>query len=121
MLYNRIMDYTVVFYQDENGSSQPLDYLKSLNKKHEAKAKKWFALLQEYGPNLPRPYADVLEGNVRELRPAIEHHQHRFLYVICGKIILVTNAFLKKTQAVPKSEIERSRRILANWLTRKGD
>ena len=110
-----------MFYQDENGSSQPLDYLKSLNKKHEAKAKKWFALLQEYGPNLPRPYADVLEGNVRELRPAIEHHQHRFLYVICGKIILVTNAFLKKTQAVPKSEIERSRRILANWLTRKGD
>ena len=121
MLYNKIMDYTVVFYQDENGCSQPLDYLKSLNRKHEAKAKKWLALLQEYGPNLPRPYADVLEGNVRELRPAIEHHQHRFLYVICGKTILITNAFLKKTQAVPKSEIERSRRTFANWLRRKGD
>ncbi|MBI4802980.1 MAG: type II toxin-antitoxin system RelE/ParE family toxin [Elusimicrobia bacterium] len=115
------MDYTVVFYQDENGCSQPLDYLKSLNRKHEAKAKKWLTLLQEYGPNLPRPYADVLERNVRELRPAIEHHQHRFLYVICGKTILITNAFLKKTQVAPKSEIERSKRTFANWLRRKGD
>ena len=39
MLYNKIMDYTVVFYQDENGCSQPLDYLKSLNRKYEAKPK----------------------------------------------------------------------------------
>ena len=118
-LYTIIMDYTVVFYQDETGDSQPLSYLGGLNRKHEAKAKKWLALLQEYGPNLPRPYADVLEGNIRELRPAIEHHQHRFLYVIHGKTILVTNAFLKKTQAVPKSEIERARRLYSDWLKRK--
>lgn len=114
-------DFTLVFYQDAQGYSQSLEYLRAMNNKHGAKAKKWLALLEERGPNLPRPYADVLEDKVRELRPAIEHHQHRFLYVISGKIIVVTNAFLKKTDRVPKLEIEKAKRSMADWLRRCED
>ena len=114
------MEYRLVFYQDERGRSQPLDYLKSLKPKHEAKAKKWMQLLMEEGPNLPRPYADMLEHGIRELRVPIEHHQHRFLYAIRDKVIVVTNAFLKKSQEVPQAEIDRARKAYADWVNRRG-
>ncbi|MCL2479310.1 MAG: type II toxin-antitoxin system RelE/ParE family toxin [Treponema sp.] len=42
-------------------------------------------LLKEYGPNLPRPYADTLKGsmlsNLKELRSQTENHVFRVAYI----------------------------------------
>lgn len=42
-------------------------------------------LLEEYGPNLPRPYADTLKGsslsNLKELRAQTENHVFRVAFL----------------------------------------
>ena len=74
--------------------------------------------LQRHGPNLPRPYADVLRGKIRELRVGYGRLQLRFLYFFEDKSIVVVSGFLKKTQAVPEDEILRAERRMADWLDR---
>lgn len=76
----------------------------------------WLGLLQEKGPNLQRPYADVLEGPIRELRVSFGRLEIRILYFIYGKSIVLTHGFLKKTQKVPMEEIEMAKRYRNNWL-----
>lgn len=119
-LYTISMEYGLVFYRDDKGGCQVLEYLQAMKPAHQAKAKKWMALLEERGPNLPRPYADAVAPGIRELRVPIEHHQHRFLHSFHSKIIVMTNAFLKKTDRVPDQEIEKSRKAFVDWTNRRG-
>ena len=46
-------------------------------------------LLKEYGPHLPRPYADTLKGsklrNLKELRTQIENHVFRVAFIFDEK------------------------------------
>jgi hypothetical protein len=82
---------------------------------------RWLALLEEKGPALPRPYADVLDGPIRELRVGYGHMAIRLLYFFHGnRIIVVAYGFLKKTRAVPVEEILRAHRAHADWLVRYG-
>lgn len=112
-------EYAIEFYRDEKGRNPAGEYYHALQKSHTDKAAAWFRLLRENGPNLCRPYADMLDSPVRELRPQIAGLQHRFLYVIHGKIVLITNGFLKNSDRVPNSEIERAKRRYADWLTQE--
>lgn len=79
---------------------------------------KFFELLEEKGPNLPRPYADTVHGKIRELVIDIQHHGYRFLHFYAGKTIVITHGFLKKTQKTPPAEIERAERYISDWLRR---
>lgn len=82
----------------------------------------WLRLLQEKGPNLRRPYADVLEEPVRELRVSFGRLEVRMLYFIHGRrIVIVTHGFLKKTKGVPKKEILRAMRYRDDWIRRCGE
>ena len=111
-------DFEIEYYEDARGRSQPREYFESMKPKHAAKARRLFQLASRMGPGLTRPYAGVLEGRIREFRPNMEGHQHRFLFVVHDRTILITNAFLKKADAVPLSEIERAERCYADWLSR---
>ena len=82
--------------------------------------KRWLIALAASGPNLPRDYGKPLRDGVWELRIVIGHHQHRLLYSFQEDIIVVTNAFLKKSAAVPGIEIEKARRAMADWIARRG-
>ena len=112
--------YRLEFYTASDGESPVDEFLDEMNETHRAKALKWLAYLEKEGPTLPRPYADVLEGKIRELRVTIAHHGYRFLYFIHAKNIVVTHAFLKKTDRVPQNEIERAKRYLNDWIQRYG-
>lgn len=92
--------------------------LDALPPKHAAKIIKFFDLLEEKGPNLPRPYADTVRGKIRELVVDIQHHGYRFLHFYSGKMIVITHGFLKKTQRTPVAEIERAERYMSDWLGR---
>lgn len=96
-------------------------FLDRLDRKVQAKVEKWFDLLEETGPNLSRPYADVIEGPIRELRVGFGHLEIRLLYFFSGRtIIVMTHGFLKKTRAVPPEEIQRALRARTEWLIRYG-
>lgn len=112
------MKYKIAFYRASNGDCQACDYAREMDQGHQAKAKRWFVALAELGPEIPKDYGKHLRDGVWELRIIIQHHQHRFLYSFWKNIIVVTNALLKKSRAVPAGEIEISRKFLADWISR---
>jgi phage-related protein len=78
-----------------------------LEPKHRRKIAAHLELLAQEGPNLRRPYADILVGPIRELRVGLGRLEHRILYhFVLKDAIILLHAFLKKADAVPQSEID---------------
>ena len=113
--------YEVEFYTTPSGDCPIDEYLDEMVSKHRAKVEKWIEKLEEYGPNLPRPYADILDGPIRELRIQFGHMKYRILYFIHKKIVLLTHGIVKKTGPVPSEEIERTKRYMHDWLYQQGN
>ncbi|GAI40784.1 unnamed protein product, partial [marine sediment metagenome] len=93
------------------------EFLSELELRIRAKVEKWMGKLEEEGPNLPRPFADVLRGKIRELRISFSSNHYRFLYFFFGRKI-ITHGFLKKSNMIPVGEIERAERIMRDFLLR---
>ncbi|OGS06401.1 MAG: hypothetical protein A2270_06860 [Elusimicrobia bacterium RIFOXYA12_FULL_51_18] len=109
------MAYLIEFYQTMEGDSPAADFLAELPVKVRAKVAKWMQLLQEEGPDLKRPYADMLRDGIRELRVSFGHLDIRLLYFIEGGEIVVTHGFLKKTWQTPFLEIEKAKKYRVEW------
>ena len=104
-------NYEVCFYETARGDCPADDFIGHLNFKTKVKLEKWLAKLEELGPDLPRPYADVVRGKIRELRLIFASNQYRLFYFFRDKKIIVTHGFMKKTDKIPKEEILRAERI----------
>ena len=113
-----VPNYEIGFYATASNDCPVKELLAAMPEKHAAKAAKFFQLLKNEGPNLPRPYADVLRGKIRELVVDVQHHGYRFLYFFAGRTIVITHGFLKKTQRTPPAEIDRAERYMNDWLRR---
>ncbi len=115
--------YQVIFYKSANGHCPTEEFLESIPVKVRAKVAKWIIMLEEYGPDLPRPYADVVRGKIRELRLVFASHQYRFLYYFSHKYIIITQGFVKKTEMVPENEIQRANNAMLDFedRMRKGE
>ena len=96
-------------------------FVELLDVRARAKVMRWLSMLEEKGPALPRPYADVLDGPIRELRVGCGRLAIRLLYFFHGRsIIVVAHGFLKKTRSVSADDILRAHRAHADWLMRYG-
>ncbi|MBI2884779.1 MAG: type II toxin-antitoxin system RelE/ParE family toxin [Candidatus Omnitrophica bacterium] len=111
-------DYEVLFYETADGKCPPQDFLEGLAPKVRGKVAKWLELLEREGPNLPRPYADLVRGKIRELRVSFGGLHHRFLYFFHGKRIVVTHGFVKKAAAIPEEELIKAQRCMADFEAR---
>lgn len=111
--------YSIVLYATERGDS-PIDaFLDGLDKKSRAKVAAYLSLLEEEGPNLKRPYADVVRGKIRELRIHHSSNQYRVLYFFHVRDqIIVVHALSKKTQQLKEKDIELSERRMEDWMRR---
>ncbi len=111
--------YTLVLYTAERGNSPIDEFLDGLDEKSRAKVAAYLSLLEEEGPNLKRPYADVIRGKIRELRVHYSSNQYRVLYFfhVRNQIVLV-HAFTKKTQQLKEKDIELSERRMEDWILR---
>jgi len=110
--------YEVEFYKDRKERCFTIEFLNELQTKVRAKVAKWVDKLEKEGPNLPRPYTDIVRGKIRELRVSFSSNEYRFLYFFFGKRIIITHGFLKKTDRIPEGEIERAERIMQDFLER---
>ena len=108
--------YKVEFYRDRKGRCFAIEFLNEFQTKIRAKIAKWIDKLREKGPDLPRPYADIVRGKIRELRVSFGSNKYRFLYFFFGERIIITHGFLKKTDRIPEGEIERADRIMQDFL-----
>jgi len=110
--------YEVIFYSDKRGRCPTEEFLDELQPKIRAKVEKWIEKLGKEGPNLPRPFADVVRGKIRELRIVFGSNCYRFLYFFFRKKIVVTHGFVKKTKRLPPGEIEKAERMMQDFLQR---
>ena len=110
--------YEVEFYKDRKERCFVIELLNELQTKVRAKVVKWMDKLEKEGPDLPRPYTDIVKGKIRELRVGFSSNEYRFLYFFFGKRIIITHGFLKKADSIPKREIERAERIMQDFLER---
>ena len=111
--------YEVIFYTSERGDSPIDEFLDDLNTKHRGKVAAWIDLLEQEGPNLKRPYADIVRGKIRELRVKFGNNQYRILYFfyLRNKIVLV-HGFVKKSDSIDEKDINVAERRREDWIKR---
>ncbi len=117
--------YNIEIYETENGKSEIKEYIKRLqeknNKNNQIKLNKIIAyirMLQEHGLSLGTPYIKHINDEIWELRPLRD--RILFAYHIKNKFILLS-MFMKQTQKIPRSEIQKAKRYLEDYKKRSGD
>lgn len=109
----------VLFYRTIKGDCPIETFLNGLKKRERSKALAWIGLLQEHGINLHRPFADLIEDGIHELRMKITGNQIRVLYFFCFKdLIVLTHDFIKTENKVPVHEINLAKKYRADFLNR---
>lgn len=95
------------------------DFVDSRRERDQAKVLSWIAQLESQGPNLPRPYADLLDDGIHELRIKLSGEQVRALYFFCYRdYIVLTHCFIKRTVRVPEAQIRRAKKCRTEFLGR---
>jgi len=95
------------------------DFIDARKMRDQAKLLNWISLLEEQGPQLPRPYADLLEDGIHELRVKLSGDQVRALYFFCYReFIILTHAFIKNTGRVPENQIRQAQQMREDFLNR---
>ncbi|OGS28028.1 MAG: hypothetical protein A2297_02060 [Elusimicrobia bacterium RIFOXYB2_FULL_48_7] len=111
--------YKVLYYVNRRGDLPAKEFICSLELKVRAKVMKWIELLEEKGPDLPRPYADVLRDKIRELRISHGRLEIRILYFISkNSLIVLTNGFFKKEQETDRMEIDKAIKCMDEYISR---
>jgi hypothetical protein len=109
----------VIYYETSANVCSVADFIDSRSRKNQAKIFAVLDLLEDKGPNLPRPYADLLEDGIHELRIKLSGDQVRILYFFCFKdFIVLTNSFTKHEKRVPGVHIEEAKRCRTDFLSR---
>lgn len=113
--------FQVEFYEDDKGSSPAYDFIMGLdNKKLQAKVVGSLEVLSEKGNMLREPYSKHLDDGIFELRCKVATDIVRLLYFFHeGRIIVVTNGFVKKSQKTPAKEIALAKQRRKDYLARE--
>lgn len=116
--------YKIEIYEDKNGQSPINDYIHNLqqNDSKDSKIKlnkiiSYMRMLKQGGVSIGLPYIKHIEGKIWELRPL----RDRILFAYCNndEIILLT-IFMKQTQKTPRKEIKKAKKLLEDYLKRRG-
>jgi hypothetical protein len=109
-----------IVYCDEQQDPCPVtEFIEACDPKHQVKILRFLSLLEEMGPTLPRPYADLLKDGIHELRIKLSGNQVRMLYFFSfRKFIVFYSAFIKNSSRVPEKFIERVKRYRDDFLYR---
>lgn len=112
-------DWKTFYYTTSDGVCELSDYLDGLSSNNRQKVLAWITMLGERGPTLPRPFADLLEDGIHELRIKLSGEQTRILYFfVFQECIILTHSFTKKTEAVPKAEIAKAKKCRSDFMRR---
>ena len=97
--------YTIEWYYNENGNSQALDYFKDIDNQDKEKLFFLFKSLDSIGTIKNKEKFNYEGDSVYAFKPV----PNRFLYFFFqGSKIVITNAFEKKQQKLPKNEKEKA-------------
>jgi hypothetical protein len=66
----------LVYYETAEEECPVEDFINSRSIKNQAKILNWLEQLEAQVPNLPRPYADLIEDGLHELRIKLSREQN---------------------------------------------
>jgi hypothetical protein len=109
-----------ILFCDEMEQACPVtDFINTCHPRHQVKVLRLLSLLEEQGPILPRPYADVLYDGIHELRFTISRERVRVLYFFCYQnFIVLYYVFFKNTRKVPEKYINKVIEYRSDFLER---
>ncbi len=113
-------EFTVEWYFNSGGKSQVLEYYKALSMEERIKLLRLFKRIGDSGELRDKTKFNFEGDKIYAFKP----QPFRFLcFFFDGKKIIVTNAFQKKQQKLPKNEKERALNLKMDYETRvkRGD
>ena len=109
------------FYTSTNNRAPLIEFLDSLNNKNvKAKVFERLTFIRNNKSLLKEPFSKHLEDGIFELRIKFSNLNIRILYFYFENSLIITNAFLKKTNKTPRKEIDKAKRYRQDYINRKG-
>ena len=114
---------TIDYYRTARGDSPVKDFIDALPPKLQAKNIRELMLLEEFGINLPPPYAKQLHGKdvagLWELRVKLASNITRIFYFFPqGERVMLLHGFLKKSDETPPRELQTAVRRMKDVMER---
>ena len=107
--------FTIEWYFDERGNSEPLEYYEELSIERRVKLLKLVRLMGEVG----KIFDTTKFRNEGDQIFAFKPQPDRYLcFFVTGKKIIITNAFEKKSQKLPQGEKDRALKVKSNFESR---
>ena len=116
--------YEIYFYRDKNGKEPVKEYIAGLAAKKDKdsrvklnKIMDYVKTLSVYGTRAGEPYIKHIDGNIWELSPLA--NIIFFFYWKDNKFVMV-HYYVKKSQKMPKRELEQARRNIKDYIESEG-
>jgi phage-related protein len=116
--------YEVLFYEDQNGYSQLIEFIDDLNTKASTEKTSrielkqilfYIELLKLSGTRAGENITKHIDGDIWELRPG---NNRIFYFAWRGNRFVLLHQFKKKTNKTPQREIEQAKREYEDWNRR---
>lgn len=118
---NESTPFTIEVFKSRSGRDYVGDFLNSLDIMSRATVESDLSELERLGTRAKEPLSKPLGNGLFELRSKTPMGNVRILYFFLkGRIILLTNGFVKKTWDVPQDEIDIARRRMKEYTQRFG-
>ncbi len=95
------------------------DFMSKLNEKEQLKIRRALLLFSQT-EKIPSHFIKYIEDDIYEFRVTYGNNEFRIFFIYDGeKMVILFNAFRKKTQKTPRSEIAKAKRIKRNYYEDK--
>ena len=108
-------EFTIEWYFDAKGRSQALEYFDAQPKELQRKLLNLFRLMADHGKIFDKTKFRNEEDGIYAFKPQPDRY---LCFFVKGKKIIVTNAFMKKTQKLPKNEKEHALQVYRSYWER---
>jgi len=98
-------EFTIEWYFDHKGDSQALEYFKQQPKERQRKLLNLMRLMGDHGKIFDQTKFRNEEDGIYAFKPQPDRY---LCFFVKGKKIIITNAFIKKTDKLPKGEKEQA-------------
>ena len=113
-------EFDIKFYDTPNEKKPAKEFIAKLEPKMRAKMLRLVDMLATNGNDLRRPYSAHLNDGIFELRATVGSNTTRVLYFFfTERRIILTHGFIKKTNEVPPTEIQKAKKYRDEYLTRE--
>ena len=114
-------EWKIEFYIDENGHIPVRDFLEGLDKVTYARFLASLEQVRVRNIQAREPLVRHVEGKIWEIREESKTNIYRILYIFfTGKRIILLHGFVKKTQKLPRKELDIALRRLNSFREREG-